>query len=115
MLLIKNIDFEKLFHGVYDFLPCENGYMSFSRYSKSQREYLKFNDFFFVRTTFDGSITLEFSTKAVEFGFEYKILGVSSKDTFDLYVNGKLFSQNKVADLAGEGKLEYSLNAGEKK
>lgn len=62
MLLINNIDFEKLFHGVYDFLPCENGYMSFSRYSKSQREYLKFNDFFFVRTTFDGSITLEFST-----------------------------------------------------
>lgn len=112
---MDNIDLKKFFHGIYDFLPCEDGYMSFSRYSKKQREYLKFNDFFFVRTTFDGSITLEFTTKAEKFGFDYKILNVSSKDTFDLYVNGKLFAQNKVADLAAEGKLDYFLESGEKK
>ena len=112
---MNNNDLKKFFHGVYDFLPCENGYMSFSRYSKKQREYLKFNDFFFVRTTFDGSITLEFTTKAEKFCFDYKILNVSSKDTFDLYVNGKLFAQNKVADLAAEGKLDYFLESGEKK
>ncbi len=112
---MDNIDLKKFFHGIYDFLPCEDGYMSFSRYSKKQREYLKFNDFFFVRTTFDGSITLEFTTNATKFGFEYKILGVSSKDTFDLYVNGNLFAQNKVADLAEEGTLEYLLKNGEKK
>lgn len=112
---MNNNDLKKFFHGIYEFLPCENGYMSFSRYSKKQREYLKFNDFFFVRTTFDGSITLEFTTKAEKFFFDYKILNVSSKDTFDLYVNGKLFAQNKVADLAAEGKLDYFLESGEKK
>lgn len=112
---MDNNDLKKFFHGVYDFLPCENGYMSFSRYSKEQREYLKFNDFFYIRTTFDGSITLEFTTNATKFGFEYKILGVSSKDTFDLYVNGNLFTQNKVAELSEEGSLEYSLKSGEKK
>ena len=67
---MNNNDLKNFFHGVYDFLPCENGYMSFSRYSKKQREYLKFNDFFFVRTTFDGSITLEFTTHAEKFCFD---------------------------------------------
>ena len=114
-MTLDNLNLEKYFHGVYDFLPCENGYMSFSRYSAKQREYLKFNEFFFVRTTFDGSVTLEFTTKAEKFGFGYKILNVSSKDTFDLYVNGELFARDKVADLAAEGKLEYLLGSGEKK
>lgn len=114
-MTLDNLNLEKYFHGVYDFLPCENGYMSFSRYSAKQREYLKFNEFFFVRTTFDGSVTLEFTTKAAKFGFGYKILNVSSKDTFDLYVNGELFARDKVADLAVEGKLEYLLGSGEKK
>lgn len=112
---MNDIEFKKLFHGVYDFLTCENGYTSFSRYSAEQREYLRFNDFFFVRTTFDGSVTLEFTTCATDFGFEYKILGVSSKDTFDLYVNGELAVQNKVAELSEEGKLDYRLESGEKK
>lgn len=108
------MEFEHLFHGVYDFLTCENGYTSFSRYSKEQREYLKFNDFFFVRTTFDGSITLEFITDAAEFGFDYKILGVSSKDTFDLYVDGTLTERKRVSELNDEGKLEFRLESGEK-
>lgn len=106
---MNNFEFEKFFHGVYDFLPQEGGYTSFSRYSASQREYLKFNDFFYVRTTFDGSITLEFTTEATEFGFDYKILNVSSKDTFDLYIDEKLFCQNKVAEIAAEGTMRFKL------
>ena len=106
---------ERLFHGVYDFLPCSDGYTSFSRYSEEQREYLRFNDFFFVRTTFDGSITLEFITESEKFGFDYKILGVSSKDTFDLYENEKLTAQKKVAELEAQGKIEFTLSKGEKK
>ena len=105
---------EKLFHGVYDFLSADGGYTSFSRYSAKQRELLKSNDFFYVRTTFDGSITLEFTTCATEFGFDYKILNVSSKDTFDLYVNGNLFEQYKVAEVETEGKMLFNLSGGTK-
>lgn len=108
-------NFKKLFHGVYDFLEQDDGYTNFSKFSETQRKYLKFNEFFYVRTTFDASITIEFTTEATEFGFDYKFFNIATSDTFDLYIDDKPFCIRKVEELSYEGKICFTLNGGKKK
>ena len=48
------------YHGAYRFEETDDGYLLGIQYTKEQMEYLKFNDFFYVRTIYGNSKTLEF-------------------------------------------------------
>ena len=106
---------KRLVHGAYDFIEKEGGYVVFSHYSKEQQEYLKFNDFFYVRAYFTSSVTIEAETAATKISLFYKFFGGSSKDTFALYVNGKKFAENKIEELSDEGTLVYGIPEGKKR
>ena len=106
---------QTLIHGSYRYLHHKGGYMSFCHYDEEQTEYLKFNDFFYVRAFFSSSVTVEFITDAQKISFDYKIYLAASKDSLDLYVDDVAFAIKPVADLGDKGSLCFDLPAGKKK
>ena len=101
-------DFKPFIHGAYEFTD-RNGYVGFCRFSKKQTEHLKFNDFFYRRVFFSGSVTLEFKTKNCRFGFDYYIADVSSKDTLDVLINGKRVYSYKISEMEEKGTLCFTV------
>lgn len=105
------VDFKPFIHGNYDFVD-RNGFVGFCKFSKEQTEYLRFNDFFRRRAFFSSSVTLEFYAPRCKFSFDYKIVDVSSKDTLDVFVNGKAEYSIKVADMPDCGSFGFSVGEG---
>ena len=108
---LNHVDFKPFIHGNYDFTD-RDGFVGFCKFSKEQTEYLRFNDFFRRRAFFSSSVTLEFYAPRCKFSFDYKIVDVSSKDTLDVFVNGKAEYSLKIADMPDCGSLEFSVGEG---
>ena len=106
---MTGIDFKPFIHGSYEFTD-RNGYTGFCHFSRKQTEYLKFNDFFYRRAFFSSSVTLEFLAKNCKFAFDYFIADVSSKDTLDVFVNGKRVYSYKISELDEKGTLVFSVD-----
>ena len=111
---LSNKTLSKLIRGAYQF-KTEEGYLSFRHFSDAQLEYLKFNDFFGLRSTFSSSVTAEFSTDAEEISFDFKIFGTGSLDTVDLYVDGFAVGRKHLRDTGLKGHIAFSLPSGSKR
>jgi len=105
---MRALDFRPFIHGSYEF-TYKNGYVGFCRFSREQTEYLKFNDFFYRRAFFSGSVTLEFKTENCRFEFDYVIADVSSKDTLDVLINGKRVYSYKLTEMEEKGRLGFTV------
>lgn len=108
---IRNIAF-----GVYQ-VREEEGWFYFDRFNESQKEYLRMIDESFYRhALLSSGVTLEFVTSSRKFSFDYRFVIKESKDSFDLFVDGKRTDQRFVALLEDEGKITFeNLPEGKKR
>lgn len=100
-----------LIFGVYWFKNIDD-YLAFYRCSEEQIENLKYDEFFYVRTKFSSSIHFDFETEAREISFFYKIVNISLRDSFDLYINDVLAVVKSCENLPVEGKMRFDLPKG---
>jgi lysophospholipase L1-like esterase len=73
------------------------------------------SDFWYERCNASNAKTLEFSTRATGFSFEYKIIWVGSEDSIEMVVDGLITTVYYVKDMEKEGKISFEMPAGEKK
>lgn len=111
---LANKTLYKLVHGAVQMKEMDKGYVSFYRFSDEQIEYFKFNDFYYPRTKFPASVTIEFKTNADSFSFKYKIGYIGSKDSIDVYVNNLAYQFFNIEDINEKGTIEVNLPKGEK-
>lgn len=110
---ISNSDLQKMIYGAYWFEEREE-YLAFYRCSQEQIEAMKFEPFYYDRTKFSASIHMNFETDAQRIFFAYKIVTISLRDTFDLFVDDELFDSKEEKDLPTEGTLTFALPQGAK-
>ena len=103
-----------LISGAYWFKKIDD-YLAFYRCSEEQIENLKYDEFFYVRTKFSSSIHFDFETEAREISFFYKIVNISLRDSFDLYINDILAVVKSCENLPVEGKMRFDLPKGKKR
>ena len=101
------------YHGAYRFEETDDGYLLGIQYTKEQMEYLKFNDFFYVRTIYGNSKTLEFITDATEVSFDYKFKE-NGGDTIELAVDGIIEEVRYGKDMQKNGTVTFALKEGKK-
>ncbi len=111
---LSNETLSKLIKGAYQF-KTQDGYLTFRHFDDAQLEYLKFRDFFELRSTFSSSVTAEFATDANEISFDFKVFGAGSLDTVDVYVDNFAVGRKHLKDIGIKGKLSFSLPEGKKK
>lgn len=113
---ISNKSLQKYVYGVYQ-TKIEKGYLGFYHYDDKQMEYLLNRDasFWYPRSKFSSSVTLEFKTKSTYISFDYKIVEVGSYDSVDVYVNSFPYQVVKADGLGNKGSLSFNLPDGEKK
>lgn len=113
---ISNASLKKHVYGTFK-TEIEKGYVKFYHYSQEQMEHLKniSEDFFYPRSKFSSSVTLEFKTQSQKISFDYQIVEVGSYDTLDVYVNGEPYKIVKADAFGDKGTLSFVLPEGEKK
>ncbi len=113
---ISNKSLQKYVYGVYQ-TKIEKGYLGFYHYDDKQMDYLLNRDasFWYPRSKFSSSVTLEFKTKSTFISFDYKIVEVGSYDSVDVYVNSFPYQVVKADNLGNKGTLSFSLPEGDKK
>lgn len=113
---ISNASLKKYVYGTYQ-TKIEKGYLVFYHHSEEQMAYLKVRseDFFYPRSKFSSSVTLEFKTQSQKISFDYKIVEVGSYDTLDVYVDGEPYKIVKAEGLGTKGNVEFYLPTGEKR
>lgn len=113
---ISNKGLQKYVYGVYQ-TKIEKGYLGFYHYDDKQMDYLLNRDasFWYPRSKFSSSVTLEFKTKSTFISFNYKIVEVGSYDSVDVYVNSFPYQVVKADGLGNKGTLSFSLPEGDKK
>ncbi len=113
---ISNKSLQKYVYGVYQ-TKIEKGYLGFYHYDDKQMDYLLNRDasFWYPRSKFSSSVTLEFKTKSTFISFDYKIVEVGSYDSVDVYVNSFPYQVVKADGLGNKGTLSFSLPEGDKK
>ncbi|MBQ7384100.1 MAG: SGNH/GDSL hydrolase family protein [Clostridia bacterium] len=111
---LSNQTLSKLIKGAYQF-KTQDGYLTFRRFDEAQLEYLKFRDFFEVRSRSSASVTAEFMTDANEISFDFKVFDLCSCDTVDVYVNNFAVGRKYVKDIGNKGKLSFALPEGKKR
>lgn len=113
---ISNKSLQKYVYGVYQ-TKIEKGYLGFYHYDDKQMEYLLNRDasFWYPRSKFSSSVTLEFKTKSTFISFDYKIVEVGSYDSVDVYVNSFPYQVVKADGLGNKGTLSFNLPDGDKK
>lgn len=113
---ISNKGLQKYVYGVYQ-TKIEKGYLGFYHYDDKQMDYLLNRDasFWYPRSKFSSSVTLEFKTKSTFISFDYKIVEVGSYDSVDVYVNSFPYQVVKADGLGNKGTLSFSLPEGDKK
>lgn len=110
---LSNQTFSKLIKGAYQF-KTQEGYLSFRHFDDAQLEYLKFNDFFGLRSTFSSSVTAEFITDAEEISFDFKVFGAGSLDTVDVYADNFAVCRKHLKDIGNKGHISFTLPEGKK-
>lgn len=111
---LSNKTLYKLVHGAVQMKEMEKGYVTFYRFSDEQIKYFEFNDFYYPRTKFTASVTIEFKTNADSVSFKYKIGYIGSKDSIDVYVNNIAYQFFNIEDINDKGIIEVNLPKGEK-
>lgn len=116
IMKISNKSLQKYVYGVYQ-TKIEKGYLGFYHYDDKQMDYLLNRDasFWYPRSKFSSSVTLEFKTKSTFISFDYKIVEVGSYDSVDVYVNSFPYQVVKADGLGNKGTLSFSLPEGDKK
>ena len=113
---LSNEQLKEIYYGAYSMCETDDGYLQSFQYTQQQMEYFKESlDFWYDRCMASSAKTLEFSTKATKFSFEYKIIWVGSEDSFELVVDGLITKIYYVKDLPKEGKLTSEMPTGDKK
>lgn len=112
---LLNEQLKTIYYGVLHFQENEEGYLQSFQYTKEQMEYFeKVSEFWYERCFAGSAKTLEFSTEASRFSFEYKIIWEGSQDSVELAVDGLVTKIYYVKDLEKEGILTFDLPAGKK-
>ena len=109
---MTNEELKQYYHGAYRFEETKDGYLIGLQYTKEQMEYLKFNDFFYVRSDCGNSKTLEFVTDATEISFDYKV--TKDFDTVELMTDGIISDVRNIENIGKSGTLNFSLREGKK-
>lgn len=110
------MDIRKIAFGVYR-VREEDGWFYFDRFNESQKKYLRTVDESFYRhALLSSGVTLEFITSSQSFSFNYRFVMKESKDSFDLFVDGKRVDQRFVSLLEDEGEMKFeNLTKGQKR
>ncbi len=104
-----------LIHGAYRYGES-NGYLTMTRFSDAQIEYLSFReDFYRIAKHYTPSVTAEFETDAERIGFAYSFLVQGTTDSIDVYADGALVDLKATKDLPIEGQLSFELPKGSKR
>jgi len=112
---LSNEQLKDIYYGALWFSETEEGYLQAFQYTNEQMEYFKNAfDFWYDRSFATTAKTLEFTTTATAFSFEYKFLWYGSEDSVELFVNGMVEKIDYVKDMDKEGTLSFALAEGEK-
>lgn len=115
-MILTNEQLQTIYFGALYFEQTKDGYLQAFQYTKEQQDYFEeISDFYFERCTASTAKTLEFTTKASEFSFEYQIIWEGSQDSVELCVDGVISRIYYIKDMEKKGKLCFDLPEGEKK
>ena len=115
-MFLSNTELEKIYFGAYRFEETGEGYLRAFQFNREQMDYFKkAADFWFERCDASTCKTLEFTTEAETFSFDYKIIWVSSEDTIELAVDSLISDIRYIHDMDKEGRLTFTLPSGRKK
>lgn len=113
---LSNEELKKIYYGAYSFSETKDGYLQAFQYTQQQMKYFEeASKFWYDRCMASSAKTLEFSTSATQFSFEYKIIWVGSEDTIELAIDGLISKIYYLKDLQREGMVSFDLPAGNKK
>ena len=113
---LTNEQLKTIYFGALQFKESKDGFLQAFQYNDEQMNYFKkTSDFWYDRCMASTSKTLEFSTTASGFSFEYKIVWRGSEDSIELEVDGLITNIFYVKDLKDNDKLLFDLPEGEKK
>lgn len=111
-----NEQLKKIYYGAYRICETEDRYLQTFQYTQQQMEYFKqISEEWYARSKASNAKTLEFTTSATQFSFEYKFIWIESEDSIELAIDGLITKIYYVKDLEKEGKLSFEMPAGEKK
>ena len=112
---MTNDALRQIMFGAYSFRETEDGWLQAFQYSDAQMAYFKSAfDFWYDRCMASTAKTIELTTGAQTLSFRYRIIWEGSQDSFELAVNGQITDIRYVRDLDKEGRLVWTLPAGEK-
>lgn len=112
---LTNEQLKNIYFGALWFAETKDGYLQSYQYTQHQMDYFeKAFDFWFERCSASTSKTFEFSTKATELSFDYKIIWKGSEDSIELCVDGLITQIYYVKDLKDEGKISFEMPEGQK-
>lgn len=112
---LTNDELKKIFYGAYNFTETADGYLMAHQYTEAQEKYFeKAFDFWFERCNASTAKTLEFTTEASEFSFDYQIPWLGSEDSFELCINGLITDIRYLKNLEKQGTLTFTMPEGEK-
>ena len=112
---LTNEELKSIFFGAYSFEETEDGYLMAHQYTKEQEDYLKSAfDFWYERCNASTAKTLEFTTEATKFSFDYKIAWLGSRDSFELCIDGLITEIRYLKDLRDEGRISFEMPSGVK-
>ncbi|MBQ8636933.1 MAG: SGNH/GDSL hydrolase family protein [Clostridia bacterium] len=113
-MMITNEQLKGIYFGAYRFEE-NDGYLEGYHFTKEQIEYLSsLTEFWAERCRVTNAKTLEFTTSATEFSFEYKVLPTPAMDTVELMVDGVLMKIYNTKEMSAEGKMTFEMPEGEK-
>ncbi|MCR5418536.1 MAG: hypothetical protein K6E84_06435 [Lachnospiraceae bacterium] len=112
---MTNEQLKSIYFGALWFDETKDGYLQAFQFSQPQMDYFeKADTFWFERSSASTSKTLEFTTRAEHFSFEYKIIWEGSPDSVELYVDGLCTDIRYIKDLPKNGSLSFEMPQGEK-
>lgn len=112
---LTNEQLKTIYFGALYFRETKEGYLQSFQYTEEQMNYFKeVSEFWFERCSAGSAKTLEFSTEASEFSFEYKIIWAGSDDSVEMAADGLISKIYYVKDIKKTGRLSFELPEGKK-
>ena len=113
---LTNEQLKTIYFGALQFKETKDGYLQAFQYNDEQMAYFKkASDFWYDRCMASTSKTLEFSTNATKFSFDYKLAWKGSEDSIELEIDDVITKISYIKDMKDEGTLSYDLPNGNKK
>ena len=112
---LTNEQLKAIYFGAYRFQETEDGYLETYQYTEAQTKYFEeVSEFWYDRCKAGSAKTLEFTTTATNFSFDYKIAWMGSPDSIELAVDGVITDIRYVLKIDKEGRMSFDLPEGEK-